>query len=147
MRSAINAANAVHPMITVATVPDHHQIRAGGMMATVKIIAYGVPGSRCAGRDAARGALRLAVARYRTASLIITDTPGGPGDKGPDAIAARVTGLGMEMAETVICAHDTARLHRRSRRQMAISCSSSPARPPPTRMIPPRRRCARPAGG
>jgi molybdenum cofactor cytidylyltransferase len=110
---AINAANAVHPMITVATVPDHHQIRAGGMMATVKIIAYGVPGaavSRAA--TAARGALRLAVARYRTASLIITDTPGGPGDKGSDAIAARVTGLGMEMAETVICAHDTGVLAR-----------------------------------
>ena len=110
---AINAANAVHPMITVATVPDHHQIRAGGMIATVKIIAYGVPGaavSRAAA--AARGALRLAVARYRTASLIITDTPGGPGDKGSDAIAARVTGLGMEMAETVICAHDTGVLAR-----------------------------------
>lgn len=110
---AIHAANAVDPMITVATVPDHHQIRAGGMMATVKIIAYGVPGdalSRAA--DAARGALRLAVAQYGTASLIITDTPGGTGNKGADAVAARVTGLGMEMAETVICAHDTGALAR-----------------------------------
>lgn len=110
---AINAANAVHPMITVATVPDHHQIRAGGMMATVKIIAYGVPevAVRQAAK-AARGALRLAVAQYRTASLIITDTQGGPGDKGSDAIAARVTGLGMEMVGTVICAHDTDALAR-----------------------------------
>lgn len=108
---AINAANAVDPMITVATVPDHHQIRAGGMMATVKIIAYGVPElavDRAA--TAARGALHLAVAQYRTASLIITDTQGGPGDKGADAIAARVTGLGMEMGETLLCAHDTGAL-------------------------------------
>lgn len=108
---AIHAANAVDPMITVATVPDHHQIRAGGMMATVKIIAYGVP--EVALREAAtaaRGALRLAMARYQRASLVITETQGGPGDKGAGAIAARVTGLGMEMAETVLCAHETAAL-------------------------------------
>jgi molybdenum cofactor cytidylyltransferase len=110
---AIHAANAIDPMITVATVPDRHQIRAGGMMATVKIIAYGVPGDALwRAADAARGALRLAVAQYRTVSLIITDTQGGPGDKGADAVAARVTGLGMDMAETVICAHDTSALAR-----------------------------------
>ncbi|WP_297771959.1 molybdopterin-binding protein [uncultured Roseovarius sp.] len=104
---AINAANAVHPMITVATVPDHHQIRAGGMIATVKIIAYGVPGVAVeAAEEAARGAVRLATARYATVSLIVTDVPGGPGTKGAEAIAARVTGLGMEMAETVTCRHD-----------------------------------------
>ncbi len=108
---AINAANAVDPMITVATVPDHHQIRAGGMIATIKIIAYGVPGAALArAADLARGAVRLAVAQYRNASLIITDTPGGPGDKGAEAIVARVTGLGMEMAGTVICAHEEAAL-------------------------------------
>jgi molybdenum cofactor cytidylyltransferase len=104
---AINAANAVHPMITVATVPDHHQIRAGGMIATVKIIAYGVPGTAVeAAARAARGAVRLATARYGTVSLIVTDVPGGPGTKGEAAIAARVTGLGMEMAEVVTCPHD-----------------------------------------
>lgn len=104
---AIHAANAVDPMITVATVVPHHQIHAGGMIATVKIIAYGVPRTALQrAAEAARGAVRLAVARYRTASLIITDVPGGPGDKGRDAIAARVTGLGMEMVETVLCGHD-----------------------------------------
>ena len=111
--AAINAANAVDPMITVATVPACHQIRVGGMIATVKIIAYGVPEagvSRAA--EAARGAVRLATARYRTASLIVTDSPGGPGTKGVEAIAARVTGLGMEMAETRSCAHDAAALAR-----------------------------------
>lgn len=111
--AAIDAANAIDPMITVATVPDRHQIRAGGMMATVKIIAYGVPGSALSrAADAAQGALRLAVAQYRTASLIVTDPPGSPGDKGADAIAARVTALGMEMAGTVLCAHDIGVLSR-----------------------------------
>lgn len=105
--AAINAANAVDPMITVATVAQHHQVHAGGMIATVKIIAYGVPRTALArAAEAAHAAVRLAVAQYRTASLIITDVPGGPGDKGAEAIAARVTGLGMQMAETVICAHD-----------------------------------------
>lgn len=108
---AINAANGVDPMITVATVPDHHQIHPGGMMATVKIIAYAVPGAAVeAAAQAARGAVRLALPRYRTASLIVSDIPGGPGTKGADAIAARVTGLGMAMAETVTCAHDEAAL-------------------------------------
>ncbi|SEL94130.1 molybdenum cofactor cytidylyltransferase [Roseovarius tolerans] len=110
---AINAANAVHPMITVATVPDHHQIRAGGMIATVKIIAYGVPGVAVeAAAEAARGAVRLATARYTTVSLIVTDVPGGPGTKGVEAIDARVTGLGMEMAEVVTCAHEEGALAR-----------------------------------
>ncbi|HKL64882.1 MAG TPA: molybdopterin-binding protein [Roseovarius sp.] len=105
--AAIDAANAIHPMVTVATVPDHHQIRAGGMIATVKIIAYGVPGAAVkAAAEAARGAVRLATARYATASLIVTEVPGGPGDKGTDAIAARVTGLGMEMAGIATCPHD-----------------------------------------
>ncbi|EAQ27147.1 molybdopterin-binding protein [Roseovarius sp. 217] len=109
--AAIHAANAVDPMITVATVAQHHQIHAGGMIATVKIIAYGVPRAALErAAEAAQGAVRLAVAQYRTASLIITDVPGGPGDKGRDAIAARVTGLGMEMVETVLCAHDEAAL-------------------------------------
>ncbi|GAW36237.1 hypothetical protein RA2_03307 [Roseovarius sp. A-2] len=104
---AIHAANAVHPMVTLATVPDHHQIHAGGMIATVKIIAYGVPGAAlAAAAEAARGAVRLATARYGTVSLIVTDVPGGPGIKGVDSIEARVAGLGMEMAETVTRPHD-----------------------------------------
>ena len=110
---AINAANAVHAMITVATVPDHHQIRAGGMIATVKIIAYGVPGAAVeAAAQAARGAVRLATARYGTVSLIVTDVPGGPGTKGVEAIEARVAGLGMEMAEVATCAHEKDALAR-----------------------------------
>lgn len=109
--AAIHAVNATDPMITVATVAQHHQIHVGGMIATVKIIAYGVPrASLERAAAAARGAVRLAVVQYRTASLIITDVPGGPGTKGVEAIVARVTGLGMTMAETVTCAHEEAAL-------------------------------------
>lgn len=110
---AIDAANAVDPMITVATVAPFHQIRPGGMAATVKIIAYGVAGALVArAARAAHGALRLAVPRYATASLILTEAAGGPGAKGTEAVAARLAALGMTLAETLSVPHDVAPLAR-----------------------------------
>ncbi|WP_422027927.1 molybdopterin-binding protein [Roseovarius sp.] len=103
----INAANAVDPMITVATVPPYRQIHAGGMVATVKIISYAVAERAVAeAAEAARGAIRLAVPAFADATLILTDIPGGPGEKGVEAIEARLAGLGMALAETVSVAHD-----------------------------------------
>ena len=103
----INAANAVDPMITVATVPPYRQIHAGGMVATVKIISYAVAESAVReAAEAARGAIRLAVPAFADATLILTDIPGGPGEKGVEAIEARLAGLGMALAETVSVAHD-----------------------------------------
>ncbi|SLN52094.1 hypothetical protein PEL8287_02726 [Roseovarius litorisediminis] len=104
----LNAANAVHPMITVATVPDFQQMAKGGMVATVKIIAYGVPEADVTrAADLARAAIRLSVPTHRSASLIITEIPGGPGDKGAAAIAARIRALDMALAETTLCAHES----------------------------------------
>jgi molybdenum cofactor cytidylyltransferase len=104
---ALHAANAVHQMITVATVPDLHQMRAKGMIATVKIIAYGVPEAALTrAAKVARGAIRLATPQLRSASLIITDTPGGPGDKGQGAIAARLEALNMTLEQVLRVAHD-----------------------------------------
>ncbi|SEQ41493.1 molybdopterin-binding protein [Thalassovita taeanensis] len=110
-RDRLVALNAVDPMITLATVPEFQQMGAGGMVATVKIISYGV-----AAADVARacalgdGALRLAQPVLRSASLIITEIPGGAGDKGREAIAARVTALGMELSEVLSCRHEEAAL-------------------------------------
>jgi len=107
----VDAANAVDPMITVATVPAHHQLRTGGMVATVKIISYGVARDALArAADLARGAIRLAVPIYADATLILTEIPGGPGDKGIEAVENRLTGLGMRLAETLRCPHDEAAL-------------------------------------
>lgn len=111
--AAIHAANAADPMITVATVVPFHQIRAGGMIATVKIIAYGVSGAALGdAAAAARGAIALAPVRYRSASLILTETSGGPGDKGTEAVAARLAALGMDLAETLRVPHEEAPLAR-----------------------------------
>jgi len=103
----IAAANRVDPMITVATVAPFHQAHAGGMIATVKIISYAV-GEEVLARaaEAARGAITLAPPRYGTASLIVSDTPEGPGLKGVDAIRNRLSGLGMRLAQTLSCPHE-----------------------------------------
>ena len=107
----IDAANAVDPMITVATVAAFHQVHPGTMIATVKIIAYGVPEAALdRAVEAARGAIRLAVPVHESASLVLTEIPGGAGDKGVEAIATRLTGLGMRLAETRRVAHDEAAL-------------------------------------
>ena len=108
----ITAVNAVDSMITVATVPPFHQLQPGGLLATVKIISYAVP--EAALSDAmtkAAGAIRLATPVLRSASLIITDSPGGPGAKGAKAVLTRLERLEIELAEPPLrCAHDEAAL-------------------------------------
>ena len=105
--ACIHAANMVNPMITVATVAPFHQLAAGGMAATIKMISYAVPQEGLAqAAHAARGAIRFAQPVHDTASLILTDIPGSPGDKGVEAVERRVDGLGMQMVETLRCAHD-----------------------------------------
>jgi molybdenum cofactor cytidylyltransferase len=109
--AAIHAANAVNPMITVATVPNLMQMRSGGMIATVKIISYAVPGAGVTRAcDISRGAVRLAAPQLCTATLIVTETAAGAGDKGRDAIAARLEALNMTLAEVIHVPHAAAPL-------------------------------------
>ncbi|MGJ8546751.1 MAG: molybdopterin-binding protein [Sulfitobacter sp.] len=105
--AAIEAVNAVDPMITLATVPPFHQMASGGMLATIKIISYAVPGAALAAAiEAARGALHLAPPLLQTARLIISDVPGGAGDKGRSAIAARLEALGITQLTVARCPHE-----------------------------------------
>ncbi|MGC1495601.1 MAG: molybdopterin-binding protein [Sulfitobacter sp.] len=107
--AAIEAINAVHPMITIATVPPWQQMAAGGMIATIKIISYAVPQTAVDQACAAAGdaAIRLAQPKLGTAMLIITEIPGGVGDKGRLAIASRLEALGVELRATVMVQHQT----------------------------------------
>jgi molybdenum cofactor cytidylyltransferase len=117
--AALTALNTVDPMITLATVPPFHQMGPGGMVATVKIIAYGV-----ARADLDRactlgaGAIRLAPPVLRRATLIVTEIAGGLGsteeqapdvgpDKGRAAIEARLRALSMTLARVVTVPHRT----------------------------------------
>ncbi|RLJ41547.1 molybdenum cofactor cytidylyltransferase [Litoreibacter meonggei] len=108
---AINSLNAIHPVITVSTVPNLHRMEQGGMVATVKIIAYGVPKHALEQAQAAGDkALSLAVASVRRASFIETTLAAPVSQKGAKVIRNRVKSLGAVMDEPVRCPHDTAAL-------------------------------------
>jgi molybdenum cofactor cytidylyltransferase len=79
----------------------------GGMVATIKMISYAVPQEalNAAVAAAGAGAIRLAQPQIKTASLIITEIPGGVGDKGRTAIAGRLEALGVDLIETVMTPH------------------------------------------
>lgn len=104
--AAIEAVNQLHPMITIATVPPFQQMAEGGMVATIKIISYAVPQApldrAC---HAARSAIRLRGPVLKEVALVISDIPGGAGDKGWRAIADRVAALGLEMAPPRLVPH------------------------------------------
>ncbi len=106
----IESANRIDPSITLATLAPFARTRDRGMVATVKIIAYGVAGSSlervC---EAVAGAVRVRPVRLRTATLIQTDIGSGPG-KGEDAMRERLDALGMTLFETVVVAHRSDRL-------------------------------------
>ncbi|MGJ8557277.1 MAG: molybdopterin-binding protein [Sulfitobacter geojensis] len=106
--AALEAVNAVDPMITIATVPPHGQLANGGMAATIKIISYAVSGSalqRAVGA-AGKGAISLARPVLHTATLIITEIPGGAGDKGRKAIADRLAALDVALDAVVMVPHE-----------------------------------------
>lgn len=103
--------NHIHPMLTLATVPQHQQMAEGGMVATVKIIAYAVPGAAV---DEAEALLRnaktmsLQTTRLSSARLIVTEIPGGAGEKGVSAIEGRLTALGMTLSSVSTVPHQEA---------------------------------------
>lgn len=105
--SALEQVNRIHPMITVATVPPFQQMGGGGMVATIKIISYGVRERDVkAACDLAQASIRLASPTFRSAGLVITDIPGGPDNaKGRKAIEDRVTALGLELEDVRIVPH------------------------------------------
>ena len=105
--AALERVNAVHPMITIATVPAHQQIAARGMAATIKIISYAVPEAALDAACAAAGpgAIRRAAPCLRSATLIVTEIPGGVGDKGRKAIEARLNALDMTLETVVMVRH------------------------------------------
>jgi molybdenum cofactor cytidylyltransferase len=103
----VTAANMLDPMITLATVAPWFQTHPGGMVATVKIISYGVAAEALdRAAEAARGAIRLHRPQFETASLIVSDTADGPGLRGVEAIRTRLASLGMRLKQTLSCPHE-----------------------------------------
>ncbi|MEP2717004.1 molybdopterin-binding protein [Pseudophaeobacter sp.] len=110
--AALEALNAVDPMITIATVPDYHRVDGDGMIATIKIISYGVSAEVLARAGAAaEGALRILPPVFTSASLIETRVSREvPPDKGRRSMAGRLHRMGLSLSERVVVRHDEAEL-------------------------------------
>lgn len=105
--SAILAVNAAHPMITLATVSPFFRVEKDRIVATIKIISYGVPETALNAACAEAGtALSVVPARLRTATLIETTFGKTPPDKGRAAMAARLERLGVVLRPRCIVAHE-----------------------------------------
>lgn len=108
---AVHAVNAADPAITLATVPEWQRMDAGGMVATVKIIAYGLDRSAVSTACAAgNGALSLAPPVRRQAVMIETQTGAALSDKGWRVMAGRLERLEVTLAPEVLVPHDEAAL-------------------------------------
>jgi molybdenum cofactor cytidylyltransferase len=95
----VDAVNAADPAITLATVPCWARVEAGDMLATVKIVAYGVARAHLdAACAAGAGAVALAAPVLRRAVLIETVIgPEPPGPKGFAVTAARLARLDVAL--------------------------------------------------
>ncbi|PWE31992.1 molybdopterin biosynthesis protein [Maritimibacter sp. 55A14] len=112
--AAIARLNAVDPAITLATLPTFARVAAGQMVATVKIITYGVPGEAVARVRACAGdALSVRPVVLPDAGLILTEVPGQSRrlrDKARAAMRGRLDALGMALAESPVVPHETGAL-------------------------------------
>jgi molybdenum cofactor cytidylyltransferase len=102
----VNALNAVDPMVTLATVPRWQRLQAGEMLATVKVIAYGVAQASVeAAALAGRAALRMHPPRLSRAALIQTVTAEDDGESGHRAIRDRLLALQVDMQPKRLVPH------------------------------------------
>lgn len=104
----IHALNALHPMITVATVPEWQRVTERSMVATVKIISYAVPEAAVeAACLAGQSALRLRRVAAKTAQLIQTSVDGSEtGEKGQKVTDARLERLGVTPGPVCVVPHE-----------------------------------------
>lgn len=103
----VHAVNACDPAITLATVPEWHRMDPNGMVATVKIIAYGLESASVSRSiDLGRGALSLSVPVVKSASLIETTTGQPQGPKGYRVTAERLARLEVKIGPECLVLHE-----------------------------------------
>lgn len=110
----VNALNAIDPAITLATLPPYARVVRGQLLATLKIIPYGVRGqSVTAAAAEMAGALTVHPVRVQTVSLVLSRSEGmKPSllDKGQRAVETRLARLGVSLLESVIVPHEASAL-------------------------------------
>ena len=112
----ITALNRIDPMITLATLPNLSRVVAGTMLATIKIISYGVARNAveqaCVAIRATRQgqdgfAVNILRARLKTATMIETHHQGSrTAPKGRRVLDERLDRLGASLVEVLDVPHD-----------------------------------------
>ena len=116
--AAVNALNGIDEAITIATLPQHAAVRAGDMVATIKIIPYALPRAVL---DSARTVIAdhtapmLAVHAYRPHRIALIQTELGglkPGivDKTERVMDDRLAAMGQAAPSHLRCPHQVAPL-------------------------------------
>jgi molybdenum cofactor cytidylyltransferase len=112
----VDGVNRLHEAVTLATLPDYARVSARQMLATVKIIPYAAPRAAVQAAVALLSsgeAMRVHAPAVRTASLILTATPGMKPtllDKGSEALGTRLAAFGVVVADEARVAHETGAL-------------------------------------
>ncbi len=110
---AIAGVNGLDEGLSLATLADYARVGRGQMVATVKIIPYGIAASAL---DAAKDILQMPPIRLHPfkggrAQLVMTRTPGFRDKliaKGETAVRARVEAIGYTLADVATVPHDEA---------------------------------------
>ena len=109
-RPKIDAINAIDEAITIATKPEFARVDKGALLATIKIIPYGVDKAKVeAAAAAAQSAVTLAPFSPCKIDLILTKARGfKPSllDKGKAAVADRIAPLGAMLGQSIVTDHD-----------------------------------------
>ena len=111
----VDALNAIHESITVATIAPYARVSARQMLATIKIIPFAAPKSAVeqAERLLSGPLLRVAAFAHKRVALISTalpDTKDSILDKNRKALDARVEALGSKIVFEERVAHETGAL-------------------------------------
>ena len=107
----INALNRVHESVTLATAGSYSLVAPGQMIATVKIIPFAVPRKILDKVLAGIGdgpLIRVADFRATWVGLVITKLSRAKVsllEKSEASMRGRVTGLGSEISEVIVCDH------------------------------------------
>lgn len=113
----IDAINAVHESLTVATLPPFEPVAAGQMLATIKVIPYAVPRAAlqqalhlAAGASPALGVATFAPLRVALALTRLPDTRAAVLAKMRDAVDKRLVPLHSPLVAEAVVAHEVAAL-------------------------------------
>jgi molybdenum cofactor cytidylyltransferase len=127
--ATIDRINAVDEAVTVATLPPLAAVRAGAVVATVKVIPLAVGGGVLDACRAAVGrgdAVQLLPFQARRAALVVTEQPGEPARTYATAVTSsrrRLEELGSHLGLVQRCAHRSAAVTTALYEAKAAGCS------------------------